>query len=117
MFQNVDFSYTNSYDEKKMIELVGNEIKKNILRGGYDPLNGNIEDAYYGTDLSQKPKDIINYYIGHHYKCYKTINEIEYEMGWVIDPYYPLDEYYYHYIANYLINKRVNNVMIEYLLG
>ena len=118
MFQNTDFSYTNSYDEEETIKILGDAIINEIIEDDGYSLDMIIAEELFckGKLLNEKNgKDIINYYIGHHYKFYTTINEIECEMGWEIEPYY-LNDNYYCSIAHYLIYKRVNNEMIEYLL-
>ena len=117
MFQNTDFSYTNSYDEEEMIKILGDAIIKEIKEDEGYSLDMLIAEKLFcrGKLLCDKEKDVINYYIGHHYKFYKTIDEVECELGWETEPYY-LNEEYYYMIAFYLILKRVNNEMIEYLL-
>ena len=111
MFQNTDFSYTNSYDEEKMFELLAEIIIKGIKEDTKDPFDVIILDELYcrGILLNGKnAKDIINYYIGHYYKFYKTTSEMDFEMGWLIDPYH-WNEDCYAIIAQYLLIKRINN--------
>ena len=110
MFQNTDFSYTNSYDEEEMIKILGDAIIKEIKENKGYALDLIIAEELFcrGQLLYDKTKDVVNYYIGHYYKFYKTIYEMECEMGWEINPYY-LNEDYYDIIAQYLIYKRINN--------
>ena len=85
MFQNTDFSYTNSYDEEKMFELLAEIIIKGIKEDTKNPFDVIIlEELFYcrGILLNGKnAKDIINYYIGHYYKFYKTTSEMDFEMA------------------------------------
>ena len=115
MFQNVDFSYTNSYDEEKVINLLTITILKEIIAndGDYENIEINVAELIYKDGSNEKTaKDIINYYIGHHYKFYKTMDEmVECEMGLENEPYY-LNKDYYGIIAGYLINTRIDHSKI-----
>ena len=108
MFQNVDFSYTNSYDEEKMFKIINDRVDE-----GYDDeLAVIINVILYGDDNDDEKKtalDIINYYIGNHYKFYMNEDDIYDDTGFSFDLMLDSDENlnlntaYYKIIAGYLI--------------
>jgi len=126
MFQNVDFNYTNDYNEEKMIVEIEERIfliKKNlksrknkkgkILLRNHTPYV--ILKHSIGCVISQYDYkflvDVISYYIGSYYKSDVSMRQMEWTISeWEIDyDNQNEEEYLYSYysiIAGYLIYNR-----------